>query len=115
MKFHKITLFFSIALFGINDSFAEGPWKGAYYCKSNEQKIEVTNTHLYIAGVHFKVTSNSGGNIFTYKEDMVFIIPIKGDDSNAQFIFFNEEEFKYNMINNSKKYKPIANMACTRI
>jgi hypothetical protein len=114
IKLHRITLFFLILLFGINDSFAEGTWKGSYYCKSNDQKIEVTGTHLYIGVAHFKLMPNSNGSFFKHKEDMVIIMPIEGDDSAVQFLFFREEEFKYNMRNNSTKYEPIANMACER-
>jgi hypothetical protein len=114
IKLHRITLFFLILLFGINDSFAEGTWKGSYYCKSNDQKIEVTDTHLYIGVAHFKLLPNFDGNMGTYQDDIVIIMPIRGDDSAASFLFYNFEELQYNERNNSKKYEPIAHMVCER-
>jgi hypothetical protein len=114
IKPHRIILSFLIYLFCINDSFAEGAWKGSYYCKSNDQKIEVTGTHVYVGVAHFKLRSNSNGSYFKYKEDIVIILPIEGDDSAAQFLFFKEKELIYNMRNNSIQYEPIANMACER-
>lgn len=112
MELLKLSLYLFVFSLGIKSSFAASQWNGSYYCKSNEQRIDVTNTHLYIGSAQFKQVPDTGGSMFVFKEDVAVIMPIEQYDSIASFLFFKIEELQYNMKNNSNKYKPIANMIC---
>lgn len=107
-----IILLFSVA--GCNVQ-ADTSWVGAYFCLSNGQDVEITNTHLYIGEAAFKLEPKSKGNIFTYQEDVAVILPFEGrGNSFIQINLWNLREMLYNAESKTNKYDPKFILACER-